>query len=156
MYRNSPFFATKSGKSSPFDMGWRACSDGERDHEKELSSEALCSSLPGPWLLWTRNATPSTKPGILPVTGHWVRHQGLGFALIYRGVLGCVRRWIWVIWWDAGESWRLSILDRMIPGTGNFLRLKIFGSIFLHKKFFKNFWNFFIFLLDKFFFCNLF
>ena len=88
MYRNSPFFATKSGKSSPFDMGWKVCSVGECDLEKELSSEALCSSLPGPWLLWTRNDTSSTKPGILPVTGHWVRHQDPGFALIYRGGFG--------------------------------------------------------------------
>jgi len=108
MYRNSPFFAAKSGKSSPFDMGWRVCSDGECDLEKELSSEALCSSLPGPWLLWTRNATPSTKPGMLPVTGHWVRHQGPGFALIYRGYFGMCPKVIPYIEYEVGG---LAILN---------------------------------------------
>jgi hypothetical protein len=38
--------------------------------------------------IWTRNGTASTKPGMVPVTGHWVRHQGPGIALIQRGDFG--------------------------------------------------------------------
>jgi len=103
MYRNSPFFSTKSGKLSPFDMGWRVCSVGECDLGKELRPEVLCSCLPGPSHLWTRNDTPSTEPGILPVTGHWVRHQCPGFALIYRGGFGvCQKENIWNVMGSGG------------------------------------------------------